>query len=256
MKYLLLFLILLLTISACSNKQEINYKEVDCNIYADGVKFEEDCNICVCYGGEKTCTQNDCDKQKDILPEKIKNTSNNNVSKTNDSFIYKKVIDFNANLTEYELKYLNYLEEKYPQSQIYYLKSNLINCNQCYEIYYKKDRTIIKIKIIDNKITQETEIKKDLSLEIETKEICEYLFFGTWNSCPKICPTDEETCLNECAPPKCEFEDEKNIIKSIGDKCGGLDEGDCMYGLTCYHENENTTYGTCVKWDRGKILYE
>jgi hypothetical protein len=247
--------------TSCSKTLETksNSEDIDCSIYADGVKFEEDCNICVCYAGEKSCTQNDCSITNDdsilLQNESINTSKQKNETKTSEDLFrdFMDSVNFNANLTDFENSWLVYLEIKYPRSKIYHIKTTNINCLDCYEVYYKKDRIIIKIKVLDGNLQQETEIVNDLAVEIDNKPVCT-LFQGTWNPCPKLCPTDEEVCLTTCGKPICEFDEDKIILKELGEICGGLDEGECVYGLTCYHENENSTYGKCVKWERGKII--
>lgn len=154
-------------------------------------------------------------------------------------------IKFNSNLTDYEEKYLRYYEEKYPTAKIYHMKTQIYKCTGCYDIYFKKDREILKIKISNYQISQETTIRNELNLYIENKEMCT-LFQGNWNTCPKVCTTDEKACL-ECAPAACEFDENKLVLKKADEVCGGLTMGDCEYAYTCSYKAQTDEFGVCVK---------
>jgi hypothetical protein len=168
----------------------------------------------------------------------------------NDSLVDNKLIDglnefeFNSNLKDFEKQWLEYLDNKYPESKLYHIKTENINCEQCYEVSYKKDRTVIKIKVLDGEKTSES-ISSDLIVDIENKEVCG-LFQGEWNSCPKLCNTDEEACITQCGRAICEFDETKIVYKQEGDICGGLNLGDCDFGLTCKYENKNDVSGICI----------
>lgn len=171
--------------------------------------------------------------------------------KSNDSFVtdFNEKLDqikFNSDLTDYEEKYLKYYEEKYPTSKIYFMKTQIYRCVGCYDIYYKKDREILKIKISNYNIMQETTIKDELNLYIANPDMCK-LFQGTWNTCPKLCPTDEKICVTECGAATCEFDATKLVFKKVGEVCGGLTMGDCEYGFTCSYKIQSDEYGVCVK---------
>lgn len=169
-----------------------------------------------------------------------------NFSKTTDFENNLNEIKFNSNLTEYEEKYLRYYEEKFPTSKIYFMKTQLYKCTGCYDIYYKKDREILKIKISNYKIVQETTIKSEFNLYIENPTMCT-LFQGKWNECPKVCPTDEEICVASCGTPTCEFDSNKIVLKKESEICGGLKNADCEFGFTCSYKSKNDESGICIK---------
>lgn len=152
-------------------------------------------------------------------------------------------IKFNQNLTDYEQDWLNYLEVQNPQTKIYHMKTKLIRCPGCYDLSYKKDREIVIIQVRDFKKTMEKIVVDDIAVEIENQDICK-LFKGTWNECPKLCTTDEEAC-NDCGLPVCEFDYNTIEYRVLGEECGGIDKGDCEYGLKCVYADRDDKYGVC-----------
>jgi len=153
-------------------------------------------------------------------------------------------IKFNVNLTDYESQWLGFLEIKYPNSKIYHIKTKEINCDGCYDLSYKKDREIIKIELRNFEKKQMKIITDDIVVDIENSKVCS-LFQGEWNECPKLCYTDEDACLTQCGEPICEFDYNKIIFKKLGEQCGGIDLGDCEYGLSCVYESQKDEYGIC-----------
>ncbi len=205
---------------------------LSCGEYEHGASWADDCNTCMCDNGQISCTEIACEVEEDD-------------SMMEDFVEQLNLLKFNSNLTDYEEDYLRYYEQKYPSSRIYHIKTTLINCDGCYELYYKKDREILKIKVLNYQIKQQTRISQALEEEIENEDVCT-LFGGEWDTCPSICPTDEEICVMQCGEPTCVFEEGKLVLKKIGEVCGGLDEGDCEYGLTCKYANSQDDYGVCV----------
>ena len=198
------------------------------------------------------CTSNSDkeNKNESVLVAPENSVENNEILDKNNTLLENfndnlNQIKFNSNLTDYEEKYLRYYEEKYPTAKIYHMKTQIYKCVGCYDIYFKKDREILKIKISNDKISQETTIRNELNLYIENKEMCT-LFQGNWNTCPKVCTTDEKACL-ECAPAACEFDENKIVLKKVGEVCGGLTMGDCEYGYTCSYKVKTDEFGVCVK---------
>ena len=227
---LILFSLLLLIFSGCNSEQEIEAPTfLDCGEYAHGESFKDDCNTCTCSDGKELCTQMACNK--DI----------------NSSFKFDEFLDdikFNQDLTTFEQEWLGYLEIKFPESKIYHMRTQTFNCEDCYEISYKKDREVIKIKVLNGDKSAEKTVTDDIVLEIENTDICQ-LFQGTWNECPKLCPTDEEICMTQCGAPICEFDYNLIIYKKVDEECGGIDKGDCEYGLSCIYKSREDEYGTC-----------
>lgn len=129
-------------------------------------------------------------------------------------------------------------------SKIYHIKTKLINCENCYEISYKKDREIIKIKVLGGEKSSETTIKDDIAVEIENSDVCK-LFQGEWNDCPKICNTNEEACITQCGLPICQFDYNTIKYRKLGEECGGLNKGDCEFGLACVYTDRENKYGIC-----------
>jgi hypothetical protein len=154
-------------------------------------------------------------------------------------------LKFNSDLNEFETKWLNYLDDKYQNSKIYHIKTKLINCEDCYEVTYKKDREIIRIKVLDGEKTNENLIYDDIAVDIENEDVCS-LFSGTWNTCPKLCNTDEEACQTQCGLPTCEFDEDLLVFRELGEVCGELEFSDCAYGLTCSYLNKSDDTGICV----------
>lgn len=225
---IILTLIILGLISGCSEPQNLN-----CGTHNNGDSWKEDCNTCTCDNGNILCTEIAC-KAK---PEK-------NISQMNDLQEQLNEWKFNSNLTDYEQAWLETLKTQHPNTRIILIKSDDINCQGCYDLYFKKDREIIKIVVREGKLKQQSTITNDLVPLIKTPEVCQ-VFSGKWNDCPAPCSTDEEACKTTCNPPICEFDDSKIVYKKEGEECGGLDKGDCVFGLTCYYTNENDTYGIC-----------
>ena len=226
---ILMCVLVLLVFSSCSKEENLSCA----NGFEHNEKWQEDCNSCSCANGKIECTEIQCE----VVEEK------------NDSFLEEfeekiEEIKFNSNLTEYEKFYLNYYENKYPFNKIYHIKTINFNCEGCYELYYKRDREILKIKILNNEIKLESEVRDNIFTDIENEEVCK-LFQGNWNECPRLCTTDEEICDTGCGLAVCEFEEDKITLKKEGEICGGLDEGDCEFGFTCYYESLNDNYGVC-----------
>ena len=226
MKKLILILILSLTLifAGCSEKDEIKpviipEQKLSCGEYAHGDSWINDCNTCSCENGEIQCTTEECQDEESLAEL------------------------FNSNLEAHEQEWLEYLENKYD-TRIFFLKSKSLGGEGNYEIQYKKDRNIIKLKILKGELSQESKITDDLFVEIENAQVCS-LFQGKWNECPSICETDEVACATVCGDPVCEFEEDKIILKKSGEQCGGLDAGDCEFGLTCKYANKDDKYGTC-----------
>jgi len=224
--YLIISLSILLLISGCSEKKEIN---PICENQVNGENFEVDCNTCTCNDGIINCTEKAC--------------LNENLTEDPATEL-QNYIEFNTNLTDFEKEWLNYLENKYPSSKIYHINTVKINCLNCYEVSYKKNREIIKIKVLNNVKNSETTIKNDLEVDIKNENVCK-LFQGTWNNCPKLCPTDEVICVTQCADPICEFDYNKITFKKLGEICGGIENGDCEYGLNCKYTSLEDISGTC-----------
>lgn len=231
-KILILVLFAGLFLTGCSSEKVQN---TNCAEYLDGESWEIDCNTCTCENGTEVCTEIACTddsfKENNTFLDEFKENVN--------------LIKFNSNLSDSEQKYLAYYQTEYPHSKIYHIKTKIFNCEECYELYYKKDREILKIKVMAGEISQKSIIREDLASEIENADVCK-LFSGEWNECPKVCDTDEEACITMCGLPTCEFNDKKITLKEEGEICGGLDEGDCKYSLTCFYENSEDMYGLCV----------
>lgn len=225
-----------LLFAGCSTQDDLS-----CGNHNDGETWKEDCNTCSCDRGNIICTEIAC--------EPLTDESQNSNQNQNPIDGFKETLNlwkFNSNLTDYEKQYLTYYENKYPNSKIYFIKTEIYKCEGCYDIYYKKDWTMLLIKIRDGKILQENIINSNLEVEIENEDVCK-LYLGTWNECPKLCPTDEEICVTQCGEPICEFDENKLILKKEGEICGGLKEGDCEYGLTCSYKSQSDEFGVCVK---------
>ncbi|MFW5704271.1 MAG: hypothetical protein ACOCXG_00365 [Nanoarchaeota archaeon] len=207
--------------------QEKEPQVLSCGDYLEGETWQEDCNTCFCENGETVCTEIAC-------PEK------------NDSKIQDRLneIEFNSNLTNIENRYLAMLQEQYVHSKIYHIKTKEVNCDECYDLSYKKDREIIKLEIRYNKLKTQKIVKDNLATEIENENVCR-LFGGSWNECPSPCETDEEACITMCNPPVCEFDYNKIIYNKLGEVCGGIGYGDCEYGLKCYFEVQSDETGIC-----------
>jgi len=226
-------LVLFLFVAGCSDNLDTDNKNLynDCGDNKHDSSWKVDCNTCNCYDGKVFCTKTEC----------VTNESNSSFSLgeiLND-------IEFNQNLTQYEKEWLGYLEIKYPQSKIYHIKTKLFNCNECYELSYKRDREIIRIKVLNGEKNSEKTIVDDIVVDIENKDVCR-LFQGEWNECPKLCNTDEDACSTQCGAPICEFDYNKIVFKKIGEECGGLDKGDCEYGLSCVYKSRDDDYGKCA----------
>lgn len=192
--------------------------------------------------GFSACSSSD---EKVIVEEKT-NFVEDTINEVSENIVdTKNQVLFNTNLTDYEQKWLTYFEEKYPNSRIYHIETQLINCENCYSLSYKKDLEILKVKILKGEKVEEKRVG-DVAVEIKDAKVCS-LFGGNWNECPKLCPTDEEACITQCGLPVCEFD--YNTIKYIqeGEVCGGLDLNSCDFGLTCYYESLDADTGVCVK---------
>jgi hypothetical protein len=190
------------------------------------------------------CSTQEVSEPQEIVPE----VELNEEEKSDEGKVSEVINDikFNSNLNEYEIQWLTYLDNKYLYSKIYHIKTKNINCDNCYEVSYKKDRQIITIKVMDNEKVSEKTVVDDLVVDIENENVCS-LFQGTWNECPKLCDTDEEACQTQCGLPACEFDEDKIILKELGEICGGLNLGDCVYGLSCKYKNKDDDSGICVE---------
>jgi hypothetical protein len=228
----ILSILLLSTLLIGCNNQ--NTSNLNCENYKNGQTWQEDCNTCTCQNESITCTEIACENLN-------VNSSDTNSTNFNDELNDWK---FNSNLTSYEKEWLNYYQNQYPHSKIYHIKTTIYSCDGCYELFYKKDRQILKVKVLNNEKQQETTIKDDLIPYIENEKVCN-LFLGTWNECPRPCSTDEEACTTQCNPPTCEFDENKITYQKEGEQCGY--QMDCEYGLTCYYQNQSTKIGTCIK---------
>lgn len=176
-----------------------------------------------------------------VVEEEVENIELQNDSNFQE---FMNDIKFNQNLSDYEKEWLGYLEVKYPKTKIFHMKTKLIKCEGCYDLSYKKDREVVIIQVRDFKKTAEKKVVDDIAVEIENADICK-LFQGNWNDCPKLCNTDEEACKTECGFPVCEFDYNTITFRALGEECGGLDKGDCEFGLRCVYSDRSDDYGIC-----------
>ena len=44
-----------------------------------------------------------------------------------------------------------------------------------------------------------------------------------------------------------ELDENKIILKELNDICGGIEHGDCEFGLLCRYESQEDEFGTCVE---------
>ncbi|MDA3855558.1 MAG: hypothetical protein PF569_04830 [Candidatus Woesearchaeota archaeon] len=226
-KILILCTVLLVFVFVgCSQTEEVKVP-LDCGEHLNEETWKNDCNTCSCIDGEIMCTEIACADNSDL-----------------EDFNLIDDIKFNTGLETYEKEWLSYLEVKYPNSKIYYIRTNLFNCEDCYELSYKKDREVIKIKVLDGDKQSENLVQDDIATEIENGNVCK-LFSGSWNECPALCSTDEESCKTECGFPVCEFDYNTIVLQKVGDECGGLDKGDCEFGLKCFYASQDDDYGVC-----------
>ena len=185
------------------------------------------------------------EKQPEEIKPVVQEQQNEPIVSDNTS-LTKEILNnakFNTNLKDFEQKWLSYLEEKNPNSKIYHVRTVNINCDDCYEVYYKKDLSMIKIKVLNGEKKQETTIVDDLFTEIKDSDVCD-LYGGNWNECPRICPTDEEICTSVCGEPACELDQTTVNYKKLGEQCGS-DLGDCEFGFSCYYQSNDADYGIC-----------
>jgi hypothetical protein len=232
-KYMILCTLMIMAVFAGCSSQSTN-----CGERADGESWAEDCNTCSCIDGEIICTEIACEIE---LEDEIENSTT--ADKVRDELFALK---FNANLTDYESEWLTYLEVQNPNTRIIHIKSDVYSCDGCYDLYFKKDREIVKIKVLDGDLRQESVITDDVVPLIENADVCA-AFGGEWNDCPSPCSTDEEACITMCNPAICEFDENAIVLKQDGEECGGLDKGDCAFGLTCYYSDKDDVYGVCQK---------
>lgn len=226
-KILFLFVVLFAFLFVgCSQAEEI-VKSINCGEYLDGESWKDDCNTCSCSDGEIMCTQMACFDDSELS-----------------DFSLVEDIEFNTGLESYESEWLSYLEIKYPNSKIYHIRTKLFNCDDCYEISYKKDREVIKIKVLNAEKQSENKVVDDIAVEIENENVCK-LFSGFWNECPALCTTDEEACQTGCGLPVCEFDYNTITFQKLGDECGGLDKGDCEFEFKCFYSSQDDDYGVC-----------
>jgi len=228
--------LILILITGCSDSK----KYLGCGVHLHNESWKEDCNTCFCNDGQVSCTEIGCNPV--ILKDE------NLIQKDN---TFKEKLNewkFNSNLTDSERVWLSYLEIKYPNTKIIHMKSKVYSGEENYDLYFKKDRTIVKIKVLGGELKQESITVSDIVPLIENSEICS-LFGGKWNECPRPCSTDEEACITMCNPPICEFDENLIVYKKENEQCGGFDKGDCEYGLSCYYENKEDDYGMCKKRD-------
>jgi hypothetical protein len=235
--FLLIGVSLLLFVGCSQDMPEISqtFQGLSCGKYQDGDSWMDDCNRCSCLDGKIVCTMMACPSDK----------IQNNDSSIDEQFKeFLDTIEFNTNLEDFEKEWLGYLQIKYPHSKIYHIRTKEFNCENCYEVSYKRDLEVIKIKVLDGEKKSETKVTDDIAVEIDNEDICT-LFKGNWNECPKLCPTDEITCQTECGLPVCEFDYNTIEYKKVGEQCGGLEYGDCEFGLRCYFESQDDESGIC-----------
>lgn len=234
--FLLIGLVMLL-FAGCSSAPEVsNDSDLSCGEYLNGESWMDDCNSCRCLNGNVACTKMACVDDR-----------NGSLNLTENGFEdILSDIKFNTGLSDFEKDWLGYLEVKYPNSKIYYMRTKLFNCENCYELSYKKDLEVIKIKVLDGEKVSETKVIDDIAVEIENEDVCR-LFKGNWNECPKLCSTDEVACQNECGLPVCEFDYNTIEYRKLGEGCGGLTYGDCEFGLKCYYGLQDDEFGVCQK---------
>lgn len=228
----IIFIVVLLAfIGGCSNEEPVI--NLDCKDHLNNEKWDSDCNTCICQNGTISCSDDICEKE-------VQNETSNfpSIEET------LNILKFNSNLTQYERDWLSYYDSVYPNSRIYHIKTKLYLCEGCYDLYYKKDREILKVKVRNFENQGESVISADIAPEIENADVC-MLFGGTWNDCPRPCSTDEIACTTMCNPAVCEFDENKIVLKTLGEQCGGLTKGDCEFGLTCYYNDEKDEFGIC-----------
>ena len=226
---MILFTLMIMAVFAGCSSQSLN-----CGERANGESWAEDCNTCTCVDGETVCTEIACNAE-------VENEEPSVTDEIMDEFFALK---FNANLTHYESEWLAYLEAQNPNTRIIHIKTDVYSCDGCYDLYFKKDREIVKIKVLDSELKQESVITDDITPLIGNADVCA-AFGGEWNECPAPCDTDEEACITMCNPPICEFDENMIVLKKDGEECGGLDKGDCAFGLTCYYTEKDDVYGVC-----------
>lgn len=154
---------------------------------------------------------------------------------------------FNQDLTKDEQAWLDHYSFKYPEYKIYHIKTKVLTyCEGCYEMLFKKGNDTIKATIKNSRIEKESTINDFVSTEIEDKNICEYLYKGTWNECPKICITEDE-CDDICGEPVCELEFNTEQFKKLGESCDSSYNNGCELDLKCVYENPDDEFGICQK---------
>ena len=225
-KTILLFILVFLFFSACTSEPEV-IPPKNCEGYDHGESWngDDECNSCSCTDGEISCTTYVCESE--LVNESI--SINQNFS----DILFQ--LSFNLNLTQEETRWIRHLEGKYPNSRVFHIKTEDLGCENCYEAFYKIDRNIYKIKVLDSKKVSEIKVGAGVFTEIKDENIC-LLFQGEWDECPLKSFSDGSVWNENCGKPVCILDEDKIIYRQLREECG-YQVGDCDLGMICYYES-------------------
>lgn len=234
--FVIFVVLVLFFFSACSSEPEV-VPPKNCVGYDHGESWnsDDDCNSCSCSDGVISCTEYICESE----------VENNTISINGNFSEILFDLSFNVNLTQAEIRWLKHLEGKNPNSKVFHVKTEDLGCKDCYEAFYKIDRNIYKIKVLDSKKISEIKVGAGVFVEIKDENTC-LLFQGEWDECPLNAFSDGSVWNDNCGKPVCILDEDRVIYKQIDEVCG-YQIGDCDMGLTCYYKDVNQTSGLCKK---------